>query len=287
MNRRGVLLLVALALTAALAAGCGDRLLGWQGQGTLVVTSTPPEVLVSLDGRDGMTAGTVTPSTFDSLVAGPHRVTLSLPGYLDTTREVWVRPNTVTLYAVALTQIWGTLWYRSPTSPENVIYNLMLLYHQRDSEEYGQVLASDYIFRFAPVDIVPGQPDSLLRADELSFAENLFRTGKPAEDLEPAANSSLAITIQSHGPDLRVGHSGWEKYVVNTYLTLGFADGNTLRVTGVSWFYFTQEPAGSGSWKLAEWADQGATLGSFLAVRAQGPQPARVTTWGALKRLYR
>ncbi|HVP37880.1 MAG TPA: hypothetical protein VMS93_01735 [Candidatus Saccharimonadales bacterium] len=154
--------------------------------------------------------------------------------------------------------------YLAYSSPENVITNMTRLYNNRDFTEYGNALASDYVFRFAPVDIIVGQPDSLVLADELTFAENLFHDGKPAANLEPASKITLVINTQTHGPDNRVGHSGWERYVVSTDLTLDFADGNSSRVTGTGYFYFKQEPAGSGTWKLAEWADQGGTLGKPL-----------------------
>ncbi|HVP38036.1 MAG TPA: hypothetical protein VMS93_02515 [Candidatus Saccharimonadales bacterium] len=176
--------------------------------------------------------------------------------------------------------------YISMSNPESVLVNLRASYINRDAAEYDRILTSDYVFRFAPVDIVPGQPDSLLRGDEMSFAQNLFHDGKPAQNLPRASQASLVFTIQSRDLDNRVGHAGWQKYVASTDLTLHFVDGNTTRVTGLEWFYFKPEPAGSGTWKLAEWDDRGASLGVPAGVRSLKPQPANVVTWGKLKRLY-
>ncbi len=146
--------------------------------------------------------------------------------------------------------------YLPDTSPENVIHNIGALYIRRDVQKYDDTLGQDYVFRFQPIDIGPSQPDSLLRSEEILFAEHLFQTGKPEEDLQPASRISLVITTTSSGPDPRIGHFGWKKYVVQTQLTLTFPNGNQNNVNSPAWFYFKQEPDSSGHWKLAEWADQ-------------------------------
>jgi hypothetical protein len=96
--------------------------------------------------------------------------------------------------------------YLAPTSCENVIHNLAALYENRDAVEYDSTLADDYVFRFALNDIGQGQADSLLRAEEMSFAENLFVNGAGSE-YPPATRIKLVITVVSHGPDNQIGRA--------------------------------------------------------------------------------
>jgi hypothetical protein len=177
--------------------------------------------------------------------------------------------------------------YLAPTSPENVIHNLQALFANRDPVEYDSTLADGYVFRFALDDITQGRPDSLIRAEEMSFAENLFVNGA-GEGYPPATTIKLVIGIVSHGPDNRIGHESWVKYVVNTDLTVNFADRNPLTVKAPGWLYFRQQPEGSGRWRLAEWADQSVAPAGGAPGRAltQGAQ-ARALTWGGARRGYR
>ena len=63
------------------------------------------------------------------------------------------------------------------------------------------------------------------------------------------------IDTLSSTPDNRVGKEGWIRYYVQTNLVITLPDGNQTPVLSPAFFFFKQEPAGSGVWKLAEWLD--------------------------------
>jgi hypothetical protein len=177
--------------------------------------------------------------------------------------------------------------YVAPTSPENVIKNMAALYINFDPVEYDSTLATGYVFRFQPSDITSGQPDSLIRAQELSFAENLFINGAGPE-VPRATRIRLVLQILNSGIDNRVWHAGWKKYVVQTQLTVTITNQDSIKVTGPAWWYFRQEPEGSGRWRLAEWADQPLSSGRGPGrVFTQGVLAASGNTWGVLHKLYR
>ncbi len=145
--------------------------------------------------------------------------------------------------------------YKAPTSPYNVILNIQALYQNRDFQKYDETLSQDYVFRFIP-DPVSGRQDSLIRAEEVNFAEHLFSTGSTDKTEPPASRISMAIDTVSSTPDARVGKEGWIRYIVSTHLRLTLSNANQTTVDSPAWFFFKQEPAGSGTWKLAEWQDQ-------------------------------
>ncbi|MBI5836329.1 MAG: hypothetical protein HZB25_03700 [Candidatus Eisenbacteria bacterium] len=159
--------------------------------------------------------------------------------------------------------------YLPDTSPENVIHNVSALYEKRDVTKYEETLGANYVFRYQPADIVAGQPDSLIKAEEVEFARHLFETGKPAEGLPAASRITLRITINSSGPDDRIQHRnlGWMKYNVRTELTINFPDGSGNNVSSPALFYLKQEPDSSGHWKLVEWADQPAGAPVVVSAR--------------------
>jgi hypothetical protein len=168
--------------------------------------------------------------------------------------------------------------YVAATSPENAIHNITGSYINLDPVEYDSTLAPGYVFRFAPADIGAGQPDSLIRRQELDFAENLFINGA-GESAPKATRICLAVQVTSSGPDSRAGHASWMKCVVHTDLTLNFYNRASIIVKGPAWWYFRQVPEGSGTWMLAEWVDRPADSASGTS--------GLIPTWGALHRTYR
>jgi hypothetical protein len=178
--------------------------------------------------------------------------------------------------------------YVAPTSPEKVIQNLAALYINMDLVEYDSTLAPDFVFRFAPGDISQGQADSLTRAEEMAFAENLFVNGA-GEGAPRATRIQLVLQTASGGDDNRIGHTGWKRYYVNTNLSVSFTNANPIQVTGPALMYFRQVPEGSGRWRLAEWIDQpvAPSGGAPGRVSPRGALAADVTTWGMVRRLYR
>jgi hypothetical protein len=177
--------------------------------------------------------------------------------------------------------------YVAPTSPENVISNMATLYINLDPAAYDSTLAPDYVFRFLPYDITAGQPDSLIRSEEMSFAQNLFINGA-GEGSPKATRIQLVLETVSSEPDHRIGHATWVKCVVSTNLTVTFTNANPITVTGPAWWYFRQVPEGSGRWRLAEWVDRppGRIGGAQGRVSIHGALVS-MPTWGQLHRVFK
>ena len=76
--------------------------------------------------------------------------------------------------------------YTTPL-PTDPIRSLSALYVLRDVAQYDSVLSQGYAFKFQQADLVQGAPDSLCRADELSFAQHLFKTGTTGANAQPPA----------------------------------------------------------------------------------------------------
>lgn len=148
--------------------------------------------------------------------------------------------------------------YVAPSSPYNVIQNITALYINRDFAKYDATLSQDYVFRFIPD--LSGRADSLIRNQEIDFSEHLFSSGSTDGSQAAAAKISLTIDTTSSSPDNRVGKEGWVRYVVQTNLQITLPDGNVTPVNSPAYFFFKQEPAGSGVWKLAEWRDVATAL---------------------------
>ena len=172
-----------------------------------------------------------------------------------------------------------------PAPSGDVIRDMKSLYINRDVQEYGKILSSDYVFRFVP-DPVSGHEDSLSRAEELNFGNHLFVTGSTDGQEPPALSIRLTIDTTSSEPDNRRGHTGWVRYYVQTSLTLTQTNGAAHNVNGPAIFYFKQEPAGSGVWKLAEWQDEPVSSRG-TRVSPQGATPTARTSWGSLKKIFR
>jgi hypothetical protein len=143
--------------------------------------------------------------------------------------------------------------YVAPSSPYSVIQNITALYINRDFAKYDETLSQDYVFRFIPDNA--GHSDSLIRNQEIDFSEHLFSTGSTDGLQAAAAKISLQIDTTSSSPDNRVGKEGWIRYYVQTNLSITLPDGQVTPVQSPAYFFFKQEPAGSGVWKLAEWQD--------------------------------
>ena len=164
----------------------------------------------------------------------------------------------------------------------SVLQSFRNLYMNRDTLEYAQAISSDFVFRFLS-DPVSGHSDTLDRAGELRFAANLFVRGSSDGVEKPAVGVQVAFDTVSSSPDNRIGHAGWIRYDLQTSLVVTLQDETSHTVHGPAVFYFKQEPAGSGTWKLAEWDDQPTSS----SPRPGGTLPTAGTSWSSLRRLYR
>ena len=138
------------------------------------------------------------------------------------------------------------------TSPAAIIHNMAESFHARDFNHYTEQLCAEYVFRFIPDN--SGHSDSLIRNEEVNFAEHLFTTGSTDGTQLAASKISLAIDTLASNPDGRVGHEGWLRYYVNTRLAISLPDGQEINVVSPAYLFFHQDNA--GLWCLAEWQDE-------------------------------
>ncbi|MBI5836140.1 MAG: PEGA domain-containing protein [Candidatus Eisenbacteria bacterium] len=283
----------ALPLAAALLSGCVEEATGPPGIGTLNLVSVPSGAAVTMDDSPVQWA---TPHLFDSLRVGPHRVTLSLPGYADTSITFTIARYDIRSLTVAL-----PFDYRRPTSPAIATRNIAALFMRRNPELYPQLLAPGFKFRFQDSDKVPGQSDSLDYDDEVQFGWNLLLRGKPANGLPQAVRVTAELDVHREESDPRPGHAGWVRCATHTYLSISFRDSSRVEALTAAWL--TYMPDWTGTWKLAEWSEfpdanspgvrratwavTGGMASRWARAAGFGPQPASPPSWGRLRRLYR
>jgi hypothetical protein len=188
------------------------------------------------------------------------------------------------------------------TSPENVLFNLRVIYGDKDNivdtAEDAHTLAQSYrtlfhpdtfTFYFVTGDQPPGFPNPWwFLNDEVAGFDSLLtkRAAGIVDDVK------LSWTVNPSEPDNRTGpqppellHPTWRHiYVTGILLDVVMGD-NTWRVAnGTTDFYFAPDPADSTLWVITEWYDH-QPLGS-------PPGPVSLTapnteTWGAIKGLFR
>ena len=149
------------------------------------------------------------------------------------------------------------------------------------------MLAEDFVFRFQPLDIQSGAPDSIMRGEMLTALLHFFLTGV-AGDNPAASQIKLDLTLSTALEDTLPAHVGWRGYRLATRLSAGFPNGNSLEVSSPIELYFRRVPSGSERWRLAEWKDiAGAGLMGRREAEPERVTDARGTTWGQLFNLFR
>lgn len=164
------------------------------------------------------------------------------------------------------------LKYLARTSPENVIYNVTAAFQNQEFLPYSEQLCDGYVFR-GILDENTNRQDSLILAEELNFAENLFQRGSSDRTQKPATSIKLVIITTSKDPDPRVGHEGWIRYVVQTSLKVNTADGGEIVVNSPALLYLRPDPG--ATWCLAEWQDERSAESSVNRVAWALGSPAR------------
>ncbi|MDI6809622.1 MAG: hypothetical protein QME66_11670 [Candidatus Eisenbacteria bacterium] len=165
--------------------------------------------------------------------------------------------------------------YLPPTSPENVVKNLLTAYNYRDFVNYEPLLDSLFVFYFSQEDAsgLAKYGISQLRwgiQEELESTQNLFNanwSGKNAAGEEQPAASSINLTItekqseewQVYDPDTAIKYAKIDGMRVN----LRVVAGPTEYITGDAYVNFKfrgrLDPASNKvlSWKIYEWRDLG------------------------------
>jgi len=189
------------------------------------------------------------------------------------------------------------------TSPENVLYNLRVVYDTADvyvkteadtltwKNKYQELFHPDtFAFYFVPGDQPPGWPNnSWGLIDEVRSFKNMLRQ----EALGGTDDIELNWVVNPAGPDTRVNpeapdqllHPTWRHIYVTAILLDVVQGNNTWRVAnGTADFYFAPDPADSTLWVITEWQDHAPGFGSPPDARSAAA-PSTIT-WGAIKGLY-
>jgi hypothetical protein len=138
---------------------------------------------------------------------------------------------------------------------ESAVYALRDAFVHQDVDAYGALLADDYVFRFLPRDVDPGQPDTLDRAGELNFARHLFRGGA-ASHRQPAAEVRLEFVITERSPVVCEDSLRWQQFTVMTHLRVSVLGDGELRVDGPALLRWRRGCAPGSAWRLVEWTDR-------------------------------
>ncbi len=166
------------------------------------------------------------------------------------------------------------------TSPENVLFNLRVIYGDKDNivntnedahtwaESYRTLFHPDtFTFWFIPGDQPPGQEETWWGLNEEVFSFEMLLKQKPAGVVD---DITLSWNVNPSEPDLRFDpdtqdllHPTWRHiYVIGILLDV-IAGENTYRVpNGTADFYFAPDPANSSLWVITEWVDHQPVGGS-------------------------
>ena len=168
--------------------------------------------------------------------------------------------------------------YPSPTAPESVLTNLQTSYRNREIEQYAQLLAPEFIFKFQPLDVNEiGTPH--WTRDQDSIGTRALLTTPDVSDIR------LDLIYGQKDPTLDTTPpvDTLKIRIITTDLQVDQTDGTTWLVTDQQLFFFRQGKPINGEnpthWFIYEWDDLPSVSSPKLAVRT--------TTWGKLKSTYR
>ena len=165
-----------------------------------------------------------------------------------------------------------------PTSPENVIAALQVIYNDRFRNAgerlaaYTDLLDPAFVFRFQSADVALGMPEHWGLSNELAVHEHWF----DAQDRGEVYSVELRIIhdpVQDLSP--QVGREGWkEALATNVYLRVMFSLQDGVEVNGGQ-ARFLFPPPNRGRYAIAEWTD--------LPHPGAKRYEVEPTTWGAIK----
>jgi len=170
--------------------------------------------------------------------------------------------------------------YKARTSPNNVIYNLVLAYTEMDAEGYLDCLSEDFEFVLNPDDVNDPQnplPETWGKSVEQAIHERMFSDTTNVDrvnltltnmsiDFDPGSDPYSAEDDRYtyvEGCDLRVVIGYW------TFL----ADNYQEFVFGID--FGERGRDGELLWKIVEWFD------------VRPAERSESSTWGSIKALYR
>jgi hypothetical protein len=161
------------------------------------------------------------------------------------------------------------------TSPENVLFNLRLIYGDKDNlinsaedahywaEEYRKLLHPDFIFFFVDGDQPDPNADPWWSKDDegISFENMLLAiAGQGYGELGVLDEVQLTWTYGPSVPSDLLDHPDWRKIDVFGILLDVIPTDPTINPvhvpSGTAIFYFAPDPADTTLWVIAEWQDR-------------------------------
>ena len=190
------------------------------------------------------------------------------------------------------------------TSPENVLFDLRVIYGNKDNIvntlEDAHTLAEQYRTLFHPDTftfyfIEGDQPDDVpvpwwgLNEEAWSFEHQLLNAKVDGR----VQDITLSWTVGASVPDNRVDgmgqpvHPTW-RYIHVTAILLDVFEGEIDHqlANGTADYYFAPDPANSALWVITEWREL-LPPGGGSSPRSVAAAGASRTTWGHIKGLYR
>ena len=168
--------------------------------------------------------------------------------------------------------------YASPSAPESLISNLQVSYRRREIEQYANLLAPEFLFRFQPIDQSTIGKESwthdedsvgtraLLTTPEVAVIRiDLLYAGRDSSmDKTPPADS---VRIRIHTTDLEIDQTNDISWVATDEQDFFFRKG--LPANGED----------HARWFMYEWDD-------IPTLTSPRPLPTPASTWGNIKNRY-
>ncbi len=143
-----------------------------------------------------------------------------------------------------------------PTTPENVLKNLIEAYNQKDLNIYKNCLSDSFRFQLKTSDIPEIGIDWWGYEQEVEYHNNLFGKGSSDGSFPSPDNIVLTLEIppQSNWEnDTQTGHEKWVIIACPFYLHLFYSNQTDISASGFARFYLKQE---NDQWVIAMWVDE-------------------------------
>lgn len=175
--------------------------------------------------------------------------------------------------------------YLEPTSPENVVHNLIEAYTHKESGGYASLLAPEFTFKLQPKDALRFSLDALSRNLDLAATQGIFTSASVSAiqivlthtDAEPAAESGFppgTMRVRVNPTFLSIGYSGAAWTVDGDIQDLFLRPGNA------------EAGENPDHWFLAEWRDIPDPSAGGAVGPVSDPVPVDHLSWGWIKMAF-
>ena len=188
------------------------------------------------------------------------------------------------------------------TSPENVLFNLRVVYGDKDNivntnedahtwaEAYRTLFHPDtFTFWFNPGDQPPGQEETWWGLNEEVSSFEMLLKQKPAGVVD---DITLSWNVSASEPDSRVGHPTW-RHIYVTGILLDVVVGEIIHhvPNGTADYYFAPDPTDPRLWVITEWYDHQPVGSPPSRAITESIMPTtsapEFSSWGRIKALTR